>query len=132
MITNKTGIRVKEHRGSWYVVEEYSFYGRRYLLCEHEQFGEDAGWIAIDAETGLLELDSIFNGIEDLIEHLADKYGSLLRANITRADGTKKMGCAFCSREVNVSEEFISEHLVKDDKFHCGQCELPSDAEYYS
>ena len=44
---------------------------------------------------------------------------------------TKKRICAFCGKAVNVDVDYIQEHLVYDGKFHCGECNLPSDSEYY-
>lgn len=69
---NSDGIKVAGHRGKWYVIEEVIYQGERYFLLEHETYGNDAPWIAV-TEKGLLVMEDIWDGVEQLIECLAEQ-----------------------------------------------------------
>jgi hypothetical protein len=69
---NKENIKVNGHRGTWYVIDEVVYGGEHYFLLEHETYGNDAPWIAID-EDGQLVMEDISDGVEELIEYLAEQ-----------------------------------------------------------
>ncbi|MDM5370516.1 hypothetical protein QUF96_02850 [Bacillus bombysepticus] len=66
---DKSNVVVKGHRGTWYVIDETSFYGRKFYLLEHNTFGEDAMSVAID-EDGTLILEDITEGIAEVNRHI--------------------------------------------------------------
>jgi hypothetical protein len=72
MRLNKDNIKVAGHKGTWYVVDEVQVDGETILLLEHNTYGEDAPWIAID-EDGQLVMEDITDGAEELIERLAEE-----------------------------------------------------------
>jgi len=72
MLNSKSDkIKVKGHRGTWYVIITVRKYGNTYYLLESEQYGEDAAHIAIRQDGSLL-LDEIYNGITDIHEYLEE------------------------------------------------------------
>ena len=69
---NSDGIKVKGHRGKWYVVEDVVYGGETYFLLEHETYGNDADWVAVNS-AGDLIMEDITDGAEELIEFLAEQ-----------------------------------------------------------
>jgi hypothetical protein len=69
MLVKKNNIKVEGHVGTWYVVDEVYYEGAMYFLLEHEYYGEDTAWIAVD-EAGDIVLEGIRNGAKELIEYL--------------------------------------------------------------
>ena len=63
------GIEVDEHYGTWYTIDVISIDGKIYLLCEHEEYGGDTANIIVDLDGNLI-LDEVWNGFEDLADHL--------------------------------------------------------------
>jgi hypothetical protein len=70
--TQKDNIKVEGHKGTWYVVDEAEYKGCKLFLLEHETYGEDAPWIAIDAQ-GKLVMEDITDGKDDLLERLKER-----------------------------------------------------------
>lgn len=66
---DKDNVKVEGHRGTWYVVDELIIVGGRYYLLEHNTYGEDAPWIAIDVN-GTVILDDITEGKGELLDYL--------------------------------------------------------------
>jgi hypothetical protein len=60
----KEGIRVEGHRGTWYVIDEAEYDGRKLYLLEHERYGDEAACVIVD-EGGNLILEDVWNGFED-------------------------------------------------------------------
>lgn len=51
-------IKVNRHYGRFYEIgERFIYEGRRYIILEHETFGNDVDWVVIEAEndTGIYE-----------------------------------------------------------------------------
>lgn len=69
----KDNIKVKGHKGTWYVIDKTDWYGHKFYLLEHETHGEDADHIAINAK-GELVLEDITGGIKELRQYLNHKY----------------------------------------------------------
>lgn len=69
---NSDNIKVAGHRGKWYVIEEVVYAGEHFFLLEHETYGNDAPWVAVDEE-GQLVMEDISDGAEELIEYLAEE-----------------------------------------------------------
>jgi hypothetical protein len=72
MKMQRDNIKVEGHKGTWYIVDELTFNGQKYFLLEHETYGEDANWIAIDSK-GKLVLEDITDGTSELSDYLNDK-----------------------------------------------------------
>jgi hypothetical protein len=88
---NKNKIKVEGHRGTWYVVDELVKFGQLYYLLEHNTYGEEANWVAIN-EAGELVMEDITDGATELAEYLEDKYMCNMCGNpsanlIKRRDG---------------------------------------------
>lgn len=62
----KEGIKVAGHTGTWYVIDEGFYLGRKIFLLEHEQYGDDAAALIIDQD-GYIIMDDVYNGFSDLI-----------------------------------------------------------------
>ena len=58
-------VKVKGHRGTWYVIEEGWNDGEKIFLMEHEKYGSDTAWIIVN-ENGALLLEDCWNGFMDL------------------------------------------------------------------
>lgn len=67
----KQNVRVSEHRGTWYEVDNAIILGRKLFLMEHETYGNDAANIIID-ESEKLVMDDVWNGFQDYIEATED------------------------------------------------------------
>lgn len=63
------GIEVDEHYGTWYTIDVIMIDGKIYFLCEHEEYGDETANIIIDLDGNLI-LDEVWNGFEDLADHL--------------------------------------------------------------
>jgi hypothetical protein len=72
LTVNSKGIKVKNHLGTWYVIEEVYYNGEQYFLLEHETHGDDALWVAINNKGDLI-MDDISDGSGELIKFLADQ-----------------------------------------------------------
>lgn len=60
-------IKVKGHRGTWYITDELYYEGETYYLLENEQDGDEVPGLIINEE-GKLILDNVVNGFLDLME----------------------------------------------------------------
>lgn len=72
-IANKEKIKVEGHKGTWYVIDELTKFGKKFYLLEHNTYGEDADHIAINSE-GKLIMEDITDGIDELTEFLETEY----------------------------------------------------------
>lgn len=63
-IRMREGIKVKGHRGTWYVIDEREYDGRTLYMVEHETYGDEAASLIIDEDFNLIA-DEIWNGWED-------------------------------------------------------------------
>lgn len=65
-ITSKsTGIKIKNHIGTWYVIDWKFDKGRYLFLVESERFGDSAANIIISG-TGKVIMEDVWNGFEEL------------------------------------------------------------------
>jgi len=67
---NSDKIKIKGHKGTWYVIDKDSINGKNYFLLEHEKYSDVTPNLIVD-DTGELILDDVYNGFDDLIEHFA-------------------------------------------------------------
>lgn len=63
----KDGIAVHGHYGTWHVIDEILYSGRKYYLLEHEEYGEEAAALIVNAKGGIEE-EEVYNGFDDLYE----------------------------------------------------------------
>ena len=63
------GITLKNHVGSWYVLDSKIYNGIMLYLLEHEQYGEDAFSVIVDDKQNVL-YDKITNGWDDFNYYL--------------------------------------------------------------
>lgn len=61
----KDNIKIPGHIGSWHIIGEKYFPGRKVYLLEHNTFGEDAAGLIIDDSQNVI-LDDVWNGFSDL------------------------------------------------------------------
>lgn len=71
-IDNKNKVKVEGHRGTWYVVDELLFIGKTYYLLEHNTYGNDVAWVAVDYD-GNLVMEDIWGGVEELLDFLDEQ-----------------------------------------------------------
>lgn len=65
MLKKKENLRIKGHKGTWYVIGEKKVGDKDLYLLEHEDFGEEAHSIIIDENLTVIK-DHIQNGFDDL------------------------------------------------------------------
>lgn len=58
-------IKVTGHKGTWYLIDTGYYRGRKVYLLEHEEYGDEAPCIIIDAKGNLI-LEDVYNGLGDL------------------------------------------------------------------
>ena len=63
----KEGIAVPGYRGTWHVIDETKYKGRKYYLLEHETYGDEAASLIINSK-GEVEEEDVWNGFDDLYE----------------------------------------------------------------
>ena len=66
---DKNKIAVAGHKGYWHVIGTAEIEEVVYHLLEHNTWGEDAASLIID-DAGVLILEDVYNGFDDLREHL--------------------------------------------------------------
>lgn len=65
---NTTNIEVNGHIGTWHVIDTTEVNGTDYFLLEHEEHGDEAASVIINAKNELV-LEDVWNGFGDLKEH---------------------------------------------------------------
>ena len=60
----REGIKVKGHRGTWYVIDQREYDGEMLYMVEHEDYGDEAASLIIDEDFNV-KADEIWNGWED-------------------------------------------------------------------
>lgn len=63
----KEGIVLEGYEGTWYVINEEYFNGRKLYLLESEDLGEEVPFIIVDEEKNVI-LEEAWNGFDDLDE----------------------------------------------------------------
>ena len=66
-------IRVEGHIGTWYQIASAIIQGREYYLLEHEDYGDEVACVIVD-KTDAVVLEDVWNGFDDLYEHLGLYY----------------------------------------------------------
>lgn len=66
-ITQKSGLVVKGHRGTWYVISETLRSGQMVYLLESEIWGDDAPCLIVDKFVRVI-IDDVHNGFDDYDE----------------------------------------------------------------
>lgn len=61
MITQTENIVINGHVGTWYEIDSYNMYGKKILLLEHEEYGNDASWLVVNARNGKVLSDECFD-----------------------------------------------------------------------
>lgn len=61
----KDNIKISGHIGSWHIIGEKYFQGKKVYLLEHETYGEDAASLIIDTDLNVI-MDDVWNGFSDL------------------------------------------------------------------
>ena len=63
-------ISIDEHIGTWYVIDTQEYNGEKLYLLEHEEYGDEAPGLIVNADKKIL-LDDVWNGFDDYDEKLA-------------------------------------------------------------
>jgi hypothetical protein len=66
--SNTDGIVVKGHAGKWYVINETTHKGRKVFLLEHESYGDNAAYIAVDA-SGNVVCEDIYDNFPACLDY---------------------------------------------------------------
>ncbi|MEG0909713.1 MAG: hypothetical protein RSH78_05075 [Bacilli bacterium] len=65
----KRNIKIEGHFGTWYVIDETIYVGKRYYLLEHEELGDLADCLIVDEEKNII-VSHVCNGFDDMYEEL--------------------------------------------------------------
>lgn len=60
-------IRIKGHKGTWYVIGKTIYNMKEVFLLESEQYGDEAPSLIVDNELNVI-LDDVYNGFNDLYD----------------------------------------------------------------
>lgn len=77
-VTEQTsGLAVDGHFGTWHTIDAIEVQGETFFLMEHDEYGDEAACIAVNAE-GRLVAEDLFNGFDEgfheaLTEYFAEK-----------------------------------------------------------
>lgn len=66
-MNGKDGIKIPGYIGTWYVIDESVWNGRKVFLLEHEEYGDETEHLIVDDDMDLV-LDDVWNGFSDLEE----------------------------------------------------------------
>lgn len=61
----KDNIKIKGHRGTWYVINQMLFRGKTIYLLEHEKYGDESACLIVDEDCNIV-MDNVWNGFQDL------------------------------------------------------------------
>lgn len=61
------GIKIKGHRGTWYIIDETVYDGKRLYLLESEIWGDEVASLIVDEDCNVV-LDDVWNGFFDYEE----------------------------------------------------------------
>ena len=62
-----SNIKVDGHRGTWYIISESYWRGKKVYLLEHEQYGDEAACLITDIDF-IVICEDVWNGFQDLEE----------------------------------------------------------------
>lgn len=61
----KENIKIEGHIGTWYVIDETEWKGKRVFLLEHETYGDEAACLIVNEKLEIV-LEDVWNGFDDL------------------------------------------------------------------
>ena len=62
------GVAIAGHTGTWHTIDVTNIDGQDYFLLEHDTYGDEAASIIVNT-TGMIILDDVYNGFDDLKDH---------------------------------------------------------------
>lgn len=71
MTHSKENLRIKGHKGTWYVIGEVTTLGKQYWLLESEIWGDEAPCLIVRSSNLMVVVDNVYNGFEDLYDTLS-------------------------------------------------------------
>lgn len=77
ILADSQHITVSGHFGAWYIIDCMNIMGKTYFLLEHEEYGNDALAVIVD-ENGMLIMEDVSDGFNELQDFLIDKYSTEL------------------------------------------------------
>lgn len=60
------GIRIKEHAGSWHIIDKETWKGKPVYLLEHEEYGTDANLLIVYENGDILASTNDLDGFDRL------------------------------------------------------------------
>lgn len=63
--SNRENIKIKGHRGTWYIVDMMTFKGEIIYLLEHEEYGDEVPNLIV-WKNGKILIEDSYNGFDDL------------------------------------------------------------------
>lgn len=84
--SNSDGITIEGYTGTWYVIDTNETPFGDLFLLESEVYGDETASLIVD-ENGLLLLDDVWNGFEDLFEGVVLQW---VKGKVLRFFGKKK------------------------------------------
>lgn len=61
----KGEITVEGYAGTWYIIDNCIYDGKKVYLLEHETYGDDAACLIVDEDFNLI-MEDVWNGFEEL------------------------------------------------------------------
>ena len=61
----KENIKIKGYRGTWSVIDETIYKGKKVFLLEHEYYGDMTQSLIVDEKLNII-LDDVWNGFDEL------------------------------------------------------------------
>ena len=62
---NKQNLKIANHIGTWYVIDDAYYRGEKVYLVESEVYGDEAACLIVDSNLNLIHED-VWNGFADL------------------------------------------------------------------
>lgn len=106
-------IKVKGHKGTWYVVDNIEIDKKDYFLLEHEIYGDEAANIIVDIQ-GNLVLEDVYNGFDDLDDILITNDKLSIVSSYMDDDKRELLHSKLASCE---PIEFIQAYIKLDPQF---------------
>ena len=70
--SNSHNLHIDGHSGTWYVIDTSYYNGYQVFLLEHEEYGDDAACLIVDA-SGVVIREDVWNGFLELNEGRDDE-----------------------------------------------------------
>lgn len=62
---DKQNLKIANHIGTWYVIDEAYYRGKEVYLLESEVYGDEAACLIVDSSLNLIH-ENVWNGFADL------------------------------------------------------------------